>query len=190
MKFKDIQPFIDGGNYEINVPLDRLEKQINEWIDEPHYALQLTPDFQRGHVWTTQQQSDFVEFFLRGGKTGRVIYFNKPDWNDASYKGGPYNDFVIVDGLQRLTALRMFLAGKIKVFGLFVHQFEDSIFRSACRDNLKININTLQTRSEVLQWYLQMNTGGVVHTAAEIEKVTKLLDMEWAKGVAEANGLK
>ena len=72
----------------------------------------------------------------------------------------------------------MFLAGKIKVFGLFIHQFENSIGRARCRDNLKFNINSLQTRKQVLEWYLEMNTGGVVHTASEIERVKGLLAKE------------
>lgn len=178
MKFHEIQQFIEAGGYEINMPLTSLEERVCEWIENPHFGLQLNPDFQRGHVWTSAQQSDFVEFFLRGGKSGRVIYFNKPDWNENAYKGGEYKDFVIVDGLQRLTALRMFLTGKLKVFGLYIHQFEDKIGRSYCRDNLKFNINSLQTKREVLEWYLQMNTGGTVHAPAEIEKVKQLIIKE------------
>ena len=176
MKFNEIPQFIDDGNYEVNVPLTSLEERIQDWISDPHYKLQINPDFQRGHVWTMEQQVNFVEFFLRGGKTGRVIYFNKPSWHFQATT--EYDDFVIVDGLQRLTALRMFLTGKIKAFGLFINQFENGIGRARCRDNLKFNINSLQTRKQVLEWYLEMNTGGVVNTAAEIERVRGLLSKE------------
>jgi uncharacterized protein with ParB-like and HNH nuclease domain len=178
MKFQDIPQFIDDGNYEVNMSLDRLERNITDWINDPHYKLQLESDFQRGHVWNKEQQTNFVEFFLRGGKTGRVIYFNKPSWNGRGNSNAGYDDFVIVDGLQRLTALRMFMAGNLKVFGLFVNQFSNSIRMSRCRDNLKFNINSLQTRRQVLEWYLQMNTGGVIHSTAEIEKVKALLAKE------------
>ena len=177
MRFKDIQSFIEDGGYQINVPLDMLEKIVTDWIDSEHYQLQVNPDFQRGHVWTEQQQCEFVEFFLRGGKTGRIIYFNKPDWQ-REVQPGAYNDFVVVDGLQRLTALRKFMQGKLKVFGLFLYQFEGTIRQSSACDNLCFNINSLKTKREVLEWYLQMNTGGVVHSAAEIEKVKNLLSKE------------
>lgn len=39
-------------------------------------------------------------------------------------------------------------------------------------------VNDLETRAEVLQWYLDLNTGGVVHTSEEIEKVKALLAKE------------
>lgn len=40
------------------------------------------------------------------------------------------------------------------------------------------NVNDLKTRAEVLQWYLDLNTGGVVHTTEEIEKVKRMLAKE------------
>ena len=41
-----------------------------------------------------------------------------------------------------------------------------------------MNINNLQTRKEVLQWYIELNSGGTVHTDAEIDRVKKLLRKE------------
>jgi hypothetical protein len=39
-------------------------------------------------------------------------------------------------------------------------------------------VNDLRTRKEVLQWYLDLNTGGTIHTSDEIEKVKRLLAAE------------
>lgn len=47
---------------------------VNEQIE--NYDLQLNPEFQRRHVWTQEQQKKYIEFILRGGKTGRDFYFN------------------------------------------------------------------------------------------------------------------
>jgi hypothetical protein len=38
-----------------------------------------------------------------------------------------------------------------------------------------------KTRAEVLQWYLDLNTGGVVHTDEEIAKVERMLEAEKTK---------
>ena len=43
---------------------------------------------------------------------------------------------------------------------------------------LTVQINDLPTRAEVLQWYLQINSGGIVHTDEELNKVRKLLRQE------------
>jgi hypothetical protein len=42
-------------------------------------------------------------------------------------------------------------------------------------------VNDLKTKAEVLQWYLDINSGGVVHTETELEKVKRLLTKEKRK---------
>ena len=45
-----------------------------------------------------------------------------------TYSANEYNDFVCVDGLQRITAAVRYMKGEIKVFGKYtVNDFEDSI---------------------------------------------------------------
>jgi hypothetical protein len=48
---------------------------------------------------------------------------------------------------------------------------------------LKMQVNNLQTRKEVLTWHLQTNDGGVVHSAEELERVRGLLAKEQAGAV-------
>ena len=177
MKFADIEKFVREGNYEVNMPLEHLEDVIVNWIEDDYYRLNLDPDFQRGHVWTEDQQTAYVEYFLRGGKSGVVLYFNKPGWMSIA-KDHDYDDFVIVDGLQRLTALRKFMRGDLKAFGNLVHEFEDEVRMSGAAMNLRLNINNLQTKKHVLSWYLEMNSGGTPHTDAELNKVKGLLEAE------------
>ena len=175
MRFSDIEQRIGGGHYQVNMGLEGLEKRLSDWERDPYYALQLVPDFQRGHVWTPTQQSAFVEYFLTGGKSGLTIYFNKPSWQGAGSGPYSYDDFVCVDGLQRLTALRGFMRGEVRAFGQNYAAFGQDI--GACRnsDSLLFNINSLQTRAEVLKWYCQMNAGGTPHTTAEIDRVQAML---------------
>lgn len=48
MKFSDIPTFLSSGNYEIDVPLDFIKRQLKRF--EEDYGLELNPDFQRGNV--------------------------------------------------------------------------------------------------------------------------------------------
>ena len=109
---------------------------------------------------------------IHGGRTGRIIYLNKPDWH-GSVPEGAYNEFVCVDGLQRLTAIRRFMNGEIPVFGSYIQEFEDRM--RIMGDSIKVNINDLKSEKEVLQWYVDMNSGGTPHTNEEIEKVRKMI---------------
>lgn len=90
---------------------------------------------------------------------------------------------VIVDGKQRLEAIRKFLRGELKAFGYYIQEFEDYKNKEgkivlSYKYELIFHINDLQTRKEVLQWYLDLNAGGVVHTPEELDKVRKLLEAE------------
>lgn len=170
MKFTEVPQLTAVGSYQVNMPLRYLKERIEEWIAED--GLELNPDFQRGHVWTEEQQVKYIEFLLRGGKSSRVIYFNNPYWMSMAPKDG-YREFVCVDGLQRLTACFRFLNNEIPAFGLLYNLFEDKIPFDI---DLLVNVNNLKTRKEVLQWYLEMNSGGTVHSDEEIAKVRKMLE--------------
>lgn len=174
MNFNDIPQFIDSGSWECNYSFESLVRAIEKWCasEDTDTALEMNPDFQRGHVWTEQQQVAFVESILRGGaKNARVIYLNNPNW--MRHNDRAYNDFVCVDGLQRYTSIKKFINNEIKAFGCLYKDFEG---RLRGKHDMKINVNDLPTKKDVLQWYLEMNTGGTVHSEAEIEKVKRLLD--------------
>lgn len=170
MKFEEIKPFIRSGSYEVQVGLRYLERTVEQYIEE---GLELNPDFQRGHVWTEEQQVAFVEYLLREGRSGLVVYFNHPNWSTGGDCGKV--GFVCVDGLQRITACLKFLRDEIKVFGHYYSEYED---KPSPMTGLKFNINELSTRKEVLEWYLQLNSGGTVHTEEELERVRRLKDKE------------
>jgi len=142
MKFSDIPRFTKWGNWACNYDLLRIPAAIAEWQSEQN--LNLTPDFQRERVWTHAQQIAYLEFILQGGKSGREILFNCPGWNR-----GYTDNFVLVDGLQRLTAVTDFINNKFPVFGeYFLKDFNDSP-RGYTR--LIFHVNDLSTRREVLQ---------------------------------------
>jgi len=170
-KIADIPEFTQDSPYKVDQPVTNLEAFLKDYIED---GLQMEPDFQRGHVWTEAQQVAYVEYVLQGGKSGRDIYFNHPGWM-GNWKG----EFVLVDGLQRLTALLKFLRNEIKVFGYLYREYDDKMRFSD--PTLRIHVNTLKTRGAVLRWYLEMNTGGTPHTQAEIERVKALWAEEAAK---------
>lgn len=168
MRFSDIQKMTSDGSWQVDFSLSRFVKFIESEIKEN--GLQLNPDFQRGHVWNEMQQIRWLEFLLRGGKTSNIIYLNCPSWY-SPVKEGEYNDYVCVDGLQRLTAIRRFINNEIPVFDAYYNEFTDREPSAS----IKVNMNDLKTRKEVLQWYIDMNEGGTPHSESEIKRVKDLM---------------
>lgn len=178
IKYSEIEKIMPNGSYEINVGL----KHIDRWLDEMEedYGLELNPDFQRGNVWTEEQQIAYVEFLLRGGKTANVIYFNCPTFSFGScerIKNYDNMPMQCLDGLQRLTAIRKFIHGRLPIFnGNYIDDFEDKDILLRNTDVIKFNVNNMQTKKDVLNWYITYNSGGTIHSQDEIERVKKLLE--------------
>jgi uncharacterized protein with ParB-like and HNH nuclease domain len=87
-----------------------------------------------------------------------------------SFKG----PFVLVDGKQRLTAVLRFLHNELPVFGGYYYEdFEDTL--SSTTPNFIFCVNNLPSMQLVLQWYLELNSGGTPHTKAELLRVQKML---------------
>jgi hypothetical protein len=171
-RFRDIPQFTQCAGYAVDVGLDYLPHHYAHYVLD--YALDVSPDFQRGNVWTDLQKVRFMEYFLRGGKSGLDIYTNCPTWNEGSYGfENPNAWFVLVDGKQRLDAALGFLNNEFAVFGHYYRDFTDT--PRIHLGNFKWHVNSLKTRKECLQWYLDLNCGGTVHTDDELDKVRELL---------------
>lgn len=161
MRICDIPQMTKRPATRFNVDWSFLEQQLEHWS---RYGLDLDPDFQRGHVWTPQQQVAYVEYQLRGGQSGKDIYFNQARWNTP---------IQLVDGKQRLAAVRRFLNDEITAFGLKRSEYEDDV---SWEHGFIFYLNDLKSRQDVLQWYLDMNTGGTQHSDDEIASVRLLLE--------------
>lgn len=159
---KDI-PLFPQACYEVDVFWHSLERHLRSEIG---YGLELEPDFQRGHVWSEEQQIRYVEYVLRGGETSRTIIFNSPEFPK------PSKDYVLIDGLQRMTAARKFMRSELPAFGTLYKDWEGHL-RHYVR--FQWRIITLPTRAAVLEHYLALNTAGTPHGEGEIRRVRKML---------------
>lgn len=167
--------------YTVDWPLNMLEKALasaQEGVEQLGGSFELNPDFQRGHVWTDSQRTAYAEAFIRKAVTGRIL-FNCPGWSKAYIDGDiPAQTFQCIDGLQRLTTMRMFLAGQVQVFGgLRAADLKGSPFDPTRMSyQLQIGIYEFSHRQELLDFYLRLNEGGTPHSPAELDRVRGLLD--------------
>jgi uncharacterized protein with ParB-like and HNH nuclease domain len=166
LNYNDIPKLTSNGNYTINVPLIDFDYNINRYIEK--YGLDMNPDFQRGHVWSYEQQVVFIEFLIRGGETSPII-FNHTEWQSMRSGG----EMVIVDGLQRATSILKFLKDEVEIFGGYKYSQIENFYSNL---DIKITINNLKTRKEILTWYIELNSGGTPHTKEEIERVKSLIE--------------
>lgn len=158
--------------------ISRVEQQLEEFENSllglnPEGGLILNPDFQRGHVWSTEQQISFIENFLRGSAR-LVIKLN--DLSENKEGDLPSYSWICIDGLQRLTALRDFMGGKFKIFD---EKYGPEIITEGPAElknkNWEIELYHFKHRKDILEYYLSFNSGGTVHSPEELNRVRQLL---------------
>lgn len=145
-------------------------------LGEDYGGLELNPDFQRGHVWTADQQEHFIANCLRGvvAPSGFLIQFNCADWGDEDAESDLPKGLQCVDGLQRFTAVTEFAKGNVKPFGFTAQELMGTQF-SPKRIYMKVAIHSYTKRVDLLSHYLALNAGGTQHSDEEIERVRGLL---------------
>lgn len=166
-KFKDI-PRFPHSNYVIDVEWNHLKGWLKDIKDD--IGLDFDPPYQRGYVWNEDQKIAYVEYCLRGGFSGKDIF-----WNSARWQGGGMPGVMeIVDGKQRVSAVLDFLDNKFKAFGSHYSEFTDS--PRLMEGRFKFHINNLETPLEVVKWYLGMNQGGSIHTEKDLAPAYEFLN--------------
>ncbi len=171
ISIEDIPQLTSYGNYSITVPFNHIESNLAGWAE--YSEVELDPDFQRAHVWDDDKRIAYVEYLLRGGVSSRTILWNCATWNKMTKERAPIQ---LVDGKQRLESVRKFMRGELKVFGYYFEDYHPKTFRLT--NCFTFTVNDLPTRAAVLQWYLELNSGGVIHTDEELDKVRRMLAEE------------
>lgn len=151
---------------------------------DPDPPWNLNPDYQRGPVWTEEQQSRFIGHVLAGG-IQPPIYVQR--WEGRSKP--PIKAYwtlpeEVIDGQQRIRAITAFMEGKIPA--LVYHDAEWHPYWLKDMDKRESNFTILYTRviyidlsrTDRLRFYLRLNAGGVKHTEEELDRVRALLLQE------------
>ena len=170
-------------NYSVDVGFDDIEWMIEKYRTN-YDGFEENPDFQRGWVWTREQQIAFIESYIRGGvgDTTRTITLSCPDFQRDQVADSDLKGFVIIDGLQRITAIRQFMKDEFTVFndvvegGVTKDFFNGSRFNLKSQQGVRFNVMNFQYKSELLDYYLAINAGGTVHTKEELNRVRKMRD--------------
>jgi hypothetical protein len=164
--------------YACDVDWKRMKGALDDW-NVNYGGMELNPDFQRGHVWTPEQQVHYIENALRGivSAPAFVIQLNCPNWEDDKYTGDLPHGMQCIDGLQRLTAVQRLMDGDIKPFGLSLEDLDYSSFSlKGVTYRFRIEMFSFQSRAELLQHYIDLNAGGTPHSQDEIARVKQLLE--------------
>lgn len=170
---------LEQARYTCHIPVSHFHESVEKLSLDYGAPVDMTPDFQRGHVWTLEQKKSFIKNVLRGAvpEAGFVVQFNCSNWDNYDYKGDLPLGFQCVDGLQRVTALREFMQDSFDIDGVLASDLEGSSFNLRRGSfNFVLQVFSFQSKKQLLAHYLDINSGGTPHSQAEIERVRKMMN--------------
>lgn len=133
-----------------------------------HFGIDMSPDYQRGNVWTLEQKIALIETILDRGGIG-AFSLNRRNFvsNEKNYE--------IIDGKQRLTALWEFYQDKFPVRGHFYSEWNN--FDKYDFKNKTVGLYILEeaTREMILRFFLRINRMGTPVDSAHIKKVEAMV---------------
>lgn len=176
--FRDI-PEMPRARYAPHVDWDGIERQIDRFQKE--HRANLDPEFQRGHVWTREQQIAYVEYRLMGGESAGEITFVTDAWDHLKREA---TFMALLDGKQRLHAIRLFMNGTNPAFLRTIDAYGKN--KLILRQYIHWRVIEVPNYADALGLYLQLNAGGTSHTRAEIDKVIALRAKELAKSAKKS----
>lgn len=159
----------------LTISLFALNRTLDAFREDAD-IFELQPDFQReNNAWTREQQISYIENLIRGIAPAD-LKFNSDNWNSKG--ANEIERIVCIDGLQRITAMLAFLNNEFAVFGnLKADDLYETPF-SPKSIKIRYEMYNLETREELLNFYIKLNSGGTVHTEEEIDRVKQLLEKE------------
>lgn len=139
--------------------------------DERNLLTWVLPSWQRPEVWGYERKKAFVEGIFLGLGTGYYVV-HEADWNpDGSVK--PMSGWLI-DGQQRISALRDFLQDKLTVFeGILFSDLDRATQRKRLLNKPfpYVSLEYGQDERALRELYVRLNFGGMPHTLADLRRV-------------------
>lgn len=157
-----VQAEFMGAKHRLNFSNAGVDSLIHKVV---FFGIDFSPEFQRDYVWTQEDKEKFLDSVFKWQDIGKWILWKRPYPQKT----------VVVDGKQRLSTLVDFFLDKITWRGLHYSELDARsryVFKEAPVQWAEVAEST--PYKDVLEIFLDMNTGGVPQLPEHIERVRKL----------------
>lgn len=131
------------------------------------------PEYQRGYCWTPEDDLTFIDSVFAGRELGKFLLVTRK----ADYR------IEILDGKQRISALRRFCFSEYPYKGMYYHQLSnlDRHFFGERAIQLAYLSADEMPRSKLLTIFRNVNFGGVPQTPEHLKHVDALIEQAYAE---------
>ena len=133
----------------------------------------IIPEYQRDLVWSDKQKVNLIKSIMTGVPIGTFV-FARQAYDKQTLKKLPTGIYYLLDGQQRLNAIKGFLDNEFAMDGYFFNDLPYLDKRTFIDfHNFGSMIINEPTLEQELDFYLTLNFGGTAHTKEDLEKIMK-----------------
>ena len=131
-------------------------------------GIDLDQDYQRGNVWTPEQKYMLIESIYKNIEIGKFTIIRR------SFQDEKSRYYEMLDGKQRLTALKEFYESRFMYRGKYYHEMHGR--DQGHFDNYSINYSETEplTDEQKYRYFLKLNTSGTPISENHINRVREL----------------
>lgn len=143
-----------------------------------HFGVDINPEYQRELVWELEDKQKLIDSIFKNVDIGKFVFIRRN--YDASKNPTPHF-FEILDGKQRLTAIKEFWEDRFQYNGFYyseLHPYDQSHFDGYLISMAEV---TEPTKEQIYRYFLRLNTAGKPIEQSHLDKVAGLLHGEIQK---------
>ncbi|MFL1706675.1 DUF262 domain-containing protein [Campylobacter sp. MOP7] len=130
----------------------------------------VTPDYQRGLVWSEIQKENLIKSILYGAPIGTIVFGRYRTFNEE--RRVIKNTYAIIDGQQRFNAILGFMNDKFRVCGKLYSELKPLDKTAFLNFRRFDTIILLEPSREIeINFYRTLNFSGTTHTKEDLERL-------------------
>lgn len=175
------KPLLDGSHTTMDIemiiePHRAMDEHAHMWdAGQPRLGAYFLPPFQRGTVWTVEQQKRFVESALLGIGLGTLVVVDAMNCPMQDLDRFAATDRWLLDGQQRCTALLAYRNDALRIFeGTECEHGWSDLDEVERRRFARLQIGVMKIRTDdpsyCLEIYRRLAFGGTPHAADDPQR--------------------
>ena len=138
------------------------------------FGVDMDPEYQRGYVWDDSDREYLIDSIFQNVDIGKFVFVHL-DTREWMGRGLSYE---ILDGKQRLTALKMFYENRFAYKGKYFNDLSPMDRRAFMEHNISYADVHSASKKEIYQYFLKLNRGGRQMDKEHLKYVETLCEKE------------
>jgi len=160
---------------EDNIRLNYYQTGMTHfWSVLYYFGVNMNPDYQRDLVWELKDKVKLIDSIFHNVDIGKFV-FRSLEYKESYEKNEKGYTYEIIDGKQRLTAIKEFYEDRFKYKG---RTFSELNLRDKAHfDTYSISCAEVKgaTDQQIYKLFVRLNTGGKAVSEEQINKVKNLI---------------